>query len=212
MSVSGSAILSDDGMYRYSLNRWWPSETRERDLWIMLNPSTADASIDDPTIRRCISFSRGFGSGGLTVVNPYAYRTSRPSELWTAQKQGGVDVVGPECDGWIQAHAKVVAENGGRIIAAWGAGGIPGSPRIERVLDLLYGHTLYALGVTKTRRRKAHPLAHCMKHDRISCWRHRWGKWSIVEGTITTQDGVKMPSTKQARECSRCGKRQVRGF
>jgi len=61
-----STIISPCGKYRYLLERKWgiglPCVT-----WIMLNPSTADAEKDDPTIRRCIGFSKAWGYGSLRL-------------------------------------------------------------------------------------------------------------------------------------------------
>ena len=78
----------------------------------MLNPSTADAEIDDPTIRRCKSFAQREGCSTLEVVNLYAYRATDPKQLWQV-----FDPIGPENDRYISeavARADVV-------IAAWGA-------------------------------------------------------------------------------------------
>jgi len=61
------------GDYRYHLWRTW-DETRPRLLWVMLNPSTADGETDDPTVRRCIGFSKGWGYGSIEIVNLFAYR------------------------------------------------------------------------------------------------------------------------------------------
>lgn len=51
-------------------------------VFVMLNPSTADGNIDDPTIRRCITFAKDWGYGALVVVNLYAQRATDPSELF----------------------------------------------------------------------------------------------------------------------------------
>jgi hypothetical protein len=50
-----SATIASDGLYRYSLSIW--SDRLPRIGFIMLNPSTADATKNDPTIRRCINFA-----------------------------------------------------------------------------------------------------------------------------------------------------------
>lgn len=74
-----SAVLSDDGLYRYRLERRWdigPTAT-----WVMLNPSTADGEVDDQTIRRCVAFTKAAGYGSLVVVNLYALRATNPAEL-----------------------------------------------------------------------------------------------------------------------------------
>lgn len=74
-----SAIISECGKYRYLLRRVWGSEKMV--CFIMLNPSTADSFEDDPTIRRCISFAKKWGYGGMYVVNLFAYRATNPREL-----------------------------------------------------------------------------------------------------------------------------------
>jgi len=75
-----SAIISEDGLYRYSLSRIW-NDNLPMVMFIMLNPSIADAEIDDPTIRRCIGFAKSWGFGGLCVGNLFAYRATNPKEL-----------------------------------------------------------------------------------------------------------------------------------
>jgi len=74
------ARLSDDGRYRYVLWRTW-----DRSLpvlgFIMLNPSTADAEVNDPTIRRCLSFGARDGYGGIRVANLFPYRATDPKRL-----------------------------------------------------------------------------------------------------------------------------------
>lgn len=82
------AVISDDGRYRYRLWRTWAPEL-PRMAWIMLNPSTADAEVDDPTIRRCVGFAKREGCGGIEVVNLYAYRSTDPSVLGTVDEKHG---------------------------------------------------------------------------------------------------------------------------
>jgi hypothetical protein len=108
--VNRDALLSADGRYRYQLMRSWgdgPWLT-----FVMLNPSTADALVDDPTIRRCIAFAEAWGYGGLIVVNLFALRATDPRELLTA-----VDPVGHEND-W---HIADAVEQTDLVVAAWGA-------------------------------------------------------------------------------------------
>lgn len=68
-------MISDCGQYRYKLTRRW-GDGEQKGLFIGLNPSIADAEIDDPTIRRCIGFSSRFGCDELVVVNLFAYRAT----------------------------------------------------------------------------------------------------------------------------------------
>ncbi len=75
------AELSECGAYRYQLWRVW-NDKLAKVLFIMLNPSTADADKDDPTIRRCIGFAKSWGYGGFYVGNLFAYRSTSPKGLF----------------------------------------------------------------------------------------------------------------------------------
>jgi len=145
VEVRRSAKLSDDGMYRYALIRRWQGTPGDRPCtFIMLNPSTADADLDDPTIRRCVGFARALGCAGLAVVNLYAYRATKPADLWRAN-----DPVGPEADHFLTLAAERSARLGSPLIAAWGVGAKP--PRVAAVLELVkaVGAELTALGTSK---------------------------------------------------------------
>lgn len=112
MTVEKRALISDCGAYRYWLTRKWGPGHDMR--FIMLNPSVADADIDDPTIRRCMSFAKREGYGGIIVCNLFALRSTDPSAL-----AGGEDPVGPDNGKWIQelvdkCHLLPT-------VAAWGA-------------------------------------------------------------------------------------------
>jgi len=111
------ATISDCGKFRFSLTREWELGAGTI-LWIMLNPSTADASIDDPTIRRCISFSRSWGAKRLEVRNLFAFRATDPKDMEKALANGG-DICGPGNVGKLvdaAAEPEVKA-----VVAAWGA-------------------------------------------------------------------------------------------
>lgn len=119
-AIEKRARLSSCGLYRYSLERWWNTSHYAR-YFIMLNPSTADASVDDPTIRRCIGLAKRDGYGGIVVINLFAFRATSPADMKRAD-----DPIGPENDGHIWSTlGGLVPENvrPGTIIAAWGAHG-----------------------------------------------------------------------------------------
>lgn len=141
------AAFSPDGAYRYALFRRW--ETGPTACWVMLNPSTANAFTDDPTIRRCRTFSQRAGYGGLAVVNLYSLRSTDPKALWTHK-----DPIGPLGDQFLQSQA------GGHtsVIAAWGSHGARNG-RGAAVTDALAaaGVTLHCLGTTANGQPK-HPL------------------------------------------------------
>lgn len=126
-----------DGRYRYLLWRRWAEA--DSLLFIMLNPSTADAERDDPTIRRCIGFARSWGFGGVEVVNLFAWRATLPRALARAR-----DPVGPHND---RAISQAVARSRA-VIAAWGVHGALGD-RDEQVAQLLAATRLRCLGLTR---------------------------------------------------------------
>lgn len=105
----------------------------------MLNPSTADASRDDPTIRRCLAFSKAWGFGAMTVVNIFALRATDPARLARAS-----DPVGPDND---QAILEGV-DSAAMSVAAWGVhAGL--RHRGAEVLDLLADRPVHCLGTTQ---------------------------------------------------------------
>lgn len=123
-----TALLSPCGKYRYRLGRRWADGPTL--LYVMLNPSTADAQVDDATIRRCIGFAQAESFGALEVVNLFAYRTPHPVAL----KSAGFPA-GPDNDGHITAAAK----SAGAVCVAWGAQP-EALPRIQVVMPLLWPH------------------------------------------------------------------------
>jgi hypothetical protein len=82
--------------------------------FIMLNPSTADAQADDPTIRKCIGFCRLWGCGELYVVNLFALRTTDPRMIGRT-----LDPVGTDNRVWVE-HATGCAD---MVVCAWCAYG-----------------------------------------------------------------------------------------
>jgi hypothetical protein len=148
---SRSAVVSDDGLYRYRLDRDL-GQAGGRVLFIMLNPSTADATSDDPTIRRCIGFAERF-ERNLVVVNLYAFRATHPVALTTTHAAGWVDIVGPDNDRYLLEAAGEC----NLLVAAWGARE-PRRGRHREVYELLRPcGPLHALGENANGSPK-HPL------------------------------------------------------
>ncbi len=79
-AIERDAVLSDCGRYRYLLRRAW-DHTKPRALFVMLNPSTADAKVDDATIRSCIRLCKSWGYGSFEVCNLYGWRSTDPDAL-----------------------------------------------------------------------------------------------------------------------------------
>lgn len=127
-SYNSSAILSEDRIYRYLLERQWGSNGKTVGF-ICLNPSTADESADDPTVRRCIGFAKKWGGTRLLIGNLFAYRATNPKALLAC-----ADPIGPDNESWLN-H---IAENSDILIAAWGAHGRL-SNRSEYVLKRFAG-------------------------------------------------------------------------
>lgn len=150
----GEAIFDDQHAYRYRLSRIWDN-SGPRTCWVMLNPSTAGAAVDDRTISRVIAFSRSWRYGSAAVVNLFALRSRRPATL--AQVD---DPVGAANDEMILETVTSIPS----VIAAWGNHGsivnpATGIPRGEEVLRLLTsaGVELNCLALT-ARGQPGHPL------------------------------------------------------
>lgn len=141
--VRGSARLSPCGLFRHELRRWWAPGPRL--TFVMLNPSSADATHDDPTLRRCAGFARALGFGGLRVVNLYAYRATDPAELWRAARDG-VDVTGGAANDEVLGRVGSTARRQ-LVVAAWGAHAR--ADRVAEVTALPGWHRVHALGTTR---------------------------------------------------------------
>ena len=139
-----NALVSIDGQYRYWLTRRW-SPGEDWCLFCGLNPSTADAREDDPTIRRMVGFARSWGFGGLAVVNLFAYRATDPENLpkdWVTAAGEDNDLI---IRGWIIKSDL--------LVCAWGA-----NPAVGRQQSLIaqmgiwckeHGRRMRCLGLTK---------------------------------------------------------------
>lgn len=158
--------------YRYTLWREWGNINPIRDLLcsferqrdgvrhlgnrdrflqiIGLNPSTADDTQDDPTIRRCIQFAKDWGFGGLCMTNLFAFRATDPKDM----KQQA-DPVGRDNDYWLME----IAEKAGLILCAWGKDGkfLYRGEDVKRSFGRRHQIALHCLGLNGDRTPK-HPL------------------------------------------------------
>ena len=140
-----SAILSPDGRFRYELRRTYRPRGMfappQRGLFVVigLNPSRADATEDDPTIRRCRAFAEREGCATLVMLNLFALRATEPADLiaWLNRGEAPFKARKPDrdpdapADEWLvewtytaEAVARVIREVrdvGGYVVAAWGA-------------------------------------------------------------------------------------------
>lgn len=145
--LARDAYVSDDGLYRYWLVR--RMSMGERVLTVIgLNPSTADAFVDDPTIRRCVSFAIRWGYDWLYMGNLNAWRATYPRNL-PLDSLMAVGPHNPEQLTWICQRAET-------IVAAWGQH--PLSPYAKALADRIAARpNVYCLGVNADGSPK-HPL------------------------------------------------------
>ena len=140
------ATLSRNGAYRYDLWRTWNPD-KSFVMFIGLNPSTADGTTDDPTIRRCKRFAADWGFGGIYMLNLFAFRATKPADMIKHPAPRG-----PDND----RHLHETANRAGLIVCAWGNdGGLRNRDR--EVINLLSDHNLWCLGKTKSGNPR-HPL------------------------------------------------------
>lgn len=137
--------------YRYSLDRYWSAGNFnfKTATFIGLNPSTANENVDDPTIRRCISFAKSWGLDGMRVVNLFSFRATNPKDLMKEKHPVGIIT-----DGYIAGNcccSKIV-------VACWGNNG-EHRGRDKEVIKLVKKcvKTIYCFGTTKSGHPR-HPL------------------------------------------------------
>lgn len=144
-----TARFDETRRYRYVLTREWEKGSATV-VFILLNPSTADETKDDPTIKRCIAFAKRWGYGAVKVLNLFALRSTYPEKLYHDEDPVGPDnfsVIREECKGkevW--------------IIVGWGNHGTlhdRGRYLIEALVG--WGYTPYCFGLTKIGQPR-HPL------------------------------------------------------
>lgn len=135
------ATFSPCKKYRYTLVREWNSLSDKNGyvLFIMLNPSTADEYILDPTVRRCVQYAIDWGYKKMRVVNIFALRSTDPQHLYDSVEHDGekyvtIDPVGADNDKCIYNEV----EGADLVIAAWGTHGALKN-RGEQVTEMISG-------------------------------------------------------------------------
>jgi hypothetical protein len=142
------AVLSTDERYRFVLTREWNTDLPLLGF-VMLNPSTADASVDDPTIRRCMGFADRNGFGSIAVRNLYAYRATQPTELFKLSLR--------ERMGGNERHLAAIPAQGDPTVCAWGVlGGEAGKHVAQQLAGA--GAFLFHLGALTNGGHPRHPL------------------------------------------------------
>lgn len=145
--AASEAVYSACETYRYALTREWAAGSRL--LWVMLNPSTASESTNDPTVERCERRARALGFGGFRVVNLFALRATDPRALRAAADPVGPDNDTALSDGVIWADA---------VLCGWGGhGALHGRNRTVCTQLQQAGKPLWHLGLTQAGQPK-HPL------------------------------------------------------
>jgi hypothetical protein len=134
---TGSAIISADEQFRYELRRKLNPITApeyvRRIVFMLFNPSTAAAHIDDHTSRKGIGFSDVLGGTEMVFLNPYAFRCVDPTVLWKVK-----DPIGPENDAHI---LRVLLSMTKEDVLIFGWGGLVGpkmADRIETIACMVY--------------------------------------------------------------------------
>lgn len=138
------AKFSDCRKYRYALWRTW-DESKPCVMFIGLNPSTANEVDNDSTINRCIDYAKSWGYGSLCMANLFAFKATKPTEMFAA-----TEPIGVENDAWL----KSLASQSALVVAAWGNDGShqDRSTNVKKMLGNLYCLKINATG------EPAHPL------------------------------------------------------
>jgi hypothetical protein len=149
MEMIRQAVISDCQKYRYVLYREWAEPDDPFGIlvlnFVMLNPSTADAEVDDATIRKCIGFAKLNGYNAIRVVNLFAWRATDPKELQKSYVEA-LDIIGPDNDSYVRELPKEET-----VVVAWGStfqNEYFVKRRIRDTIKLL-DRKLYCLGKTK---------------------------------------------------------------
>lgn len=162
--------FSADRVYRYKwIHSWRKGSEPQRPLVVIgLNPSTADESVMDPTVTRCVNFAQRWGHSELWMMNLFAFRATDPADMKRA-----LDPVGRDNDVALEYAAYVADRKCGRILCAWGNHGTYRNRSLEVVRMLrAQGVTLECLKLTKAGQ-PWHPLY--VRGDTVP-FDYEWGK------------------------------------
>ena len=145
MDVVKKAYISDDQTRRYILWRTWGSGPIA--IFVLLNPSTADAEVDDPTTRKCMAYARRWGMSGIAIVNMFSRRATDPKALMDGKPVGGT-TADWNLSWWeLRKHTQ---KDGNIVVCGWGSH--PLVPYFQHgLIDLILalGFTPMALRVNK---------------------------------------------------------------
>ena len=145
--IHSEATFSDCMNYRYQLLRVW-DESLPKIMWLMLNPSTADETKNDPTLQRCENRSRDYGFGGFYVCNIFAYRATDPRDMKAQGNPIGFDNL---------TYILSTAAQSQKIVCGWGSHGTHKQQGFRVMASVRQCHDLYALRLT-AKGEPSHPL------------------------------------------------------
>ncbi len=178
--------MIQDDRYRYTLVRELGLEFKAYPinvLFVMLNPSTADAVRDDPTIRKCRGFAhQKFSASSFSVVNLFAWRATKPADLRKASESE--DIVGPENDEYIRLAASVAH----RTVFAWGSLSLgsmsdAAKARSEHVARIVLGQCQAPVCIGRTAAgHPRHPLMTSYETP-VSIWTPEWAASKLAKST-----------------------------
>ena len=151
--TTGHCVLGGKNLeYRYSLERYW-GDGEDRIMFVMMNPSTATETQDDPTVAKCVRFAKKWGYRGLYVGNTFAYRATDQKRLAEVE-----DPVGPDC----MKHLAQMATLSDCVVFAYGTPQVksllPRGLEVVRELQHRAGIQPYVLRLTEKTGRPYHPL------------------------------------------------------
>lgn len=152
--VESGALFNEARTHRFRLWRTW-DDTQAPLNFLMLNPSTADELVLDPTIKGCVKRARKMKMGGVVVTNLFSIRSPYPEKLYGVPAG---DAIGADNDYHILNVARASVESGGMVICGWGKhGALHARGQLVRGMLERHGIELHVLETNKDGSPK-HPL------------------------------------------------------